>query len=246
MGLSDIGPVEIHLLRLRNADMDKLTREQIKDAEHEATVAISVFDNAKTRMEVNPYFMRDLCDMALRSPDLDAVNARLVDCLNHAVTELTRAALSEDFDGDDCMNCVERIKDTLKPMGKTSDWHTLSDWYDRLCAACGLDNGDEINILPIAEARLRSTDAVIETTIRECASACKKASFAVPTYGQSKFSEWNRAKTTTGEMCVKAILAIDRSKINTAPVGQPILESESRNPKTGMPSGAAPDVRELK
>lgn len=81
---------------------------------------------------------------------------RLTDCLNHAVSELSRAAFSEDFDGDDCMACIERIKDELLPMGKTSDWHILSDCYDRLCAACGLDNGDEIDILSIVEKRLRS------------------------------------------------------------------------------------------
>ena len=45
---------------------------------------------------------------------------RLTDCLNHAVTELSRAGLSENFDADDCLDCIERIKDELKPMGKTS------------------------------------------------------------------------------------------------------------------------------
>ena len=227
---------------------DTLSREQVENIELHYTG----MEGDAVPHGLTVWHVRKLCDMALRSPDLDAANARLVDCLNHAVTELTRAALSEDFDGDDCMNCVERIKDTLKPMGKTSDWHTLSDWYDRLCAACGLDNGDEINILPIAEARLRSTDAVIETTIRECASACKKASFAVPTYGQSKFSEWNRAKTTTGEMCVKAILALDRSKINAATttdnaggIEKPTADAGSMERQALESSGAAPDVREL-
>ena len=81
---------------------------------------------------------------------------RLTDCLNQAVTELSLAGLSENFDADDCLDCIERIKDELKPMGKTSDWHTLWACYDRLCAACGVDNGAEIDILPIVEKRLRS------------------------------------------------------------------------------------------
>lgn len=91
---------------------------------------------------------------------LQAEVERLTACLNDAVSELARAALSEDFDSADCMDCIERINDTLKPMGKTSDWHILSEWYDRLCAACGLDNGDEIDILPIVEQRLRAKSAL--------------------------------------------------------------------------------------
>ena len=82
--------------------------------------------------------------------------ARLESLLNHAVTELSRAALSEDFDSQDCMDCIKMIEDEFSAAGKTSDWQTLSNLYDRLCAACGVSNEDEIDIMPIVEARLRA------------------------------------------------------------------------------------------
>lgn len=98
---------------------------------------------------------------ALRSlspavPELQARVDRLTDCLNHAVTGLSRAAFSENFDMQDCEDCLKKINNEFEAMGKTSDWHILNDCYDRLCAACGVDNGDEIDILPIVEKRLRS------------------------------------------------------------------------------------------
>ena len=89
-------------------------------------------------------------------PELQARVDRLTDCLNHAVTELSRAAFSENFDMQDCEDCLKKINNEFEAMGKTSDWHILNDCYDRLCAACGVDNGDEIDILPIVEKRLRS------------------------------------------------------------------------------------------
>ena len=98
----------------------------------------------------------------LRTFALQAVEERddLVERLNHAVTELMRAATSEDFDSEDCFNCVEAIQNSLKKMGKTSDHHIIQKWYDDLCEWCGVSNGDEINIMPIVQQKLQSaTDA---------------------------------------------------------------------------------------
>jgi hypothetical protein len=91
-------------------------------------------------------------ELSYAAPDERA--KRLADCLNHAVTELSRAAYSEEFDSEDCTNCIEKIKDTLRPMGITTDRELVESIYYRLCAACGVDNGDEIDILPIVEQKL--------------------------------------------------------------------------------------------
>lgn len=91
--------------------------------------------------------------------------AQMRERLNHAVTELSRAALDENFDADACLDAIERIKGDFDKMGHTTDWHTLNDWYDKLCDACGLNNEDEINILPIAIERLKA--AAIQSAAAE-------------------------------------------------------------------------------
>lgn len=139
--------------------MTDLAREQIEEW-REMLIDPAPWASEAQRVRA----INTLCNMALRSPavpELQASVDRLTDCLNHAVTELSRAVLSENFDTDDCLSCIERIKDELKPMGKTSDWHILNDCYDRLCAACGVDNCDEIDILPIVEHRLRSLSPAV-------------------------------------------------------------------------------------
>lgn len=94
-----------------------------------------------------------------RVRELEEREGRLTLRLNHAVSELTHAAMTEDFDSDDCMDCVKLIEDEFSEMGKTTDWHTLVSWHDRLCVACGVDNEDEIDILPVVEQKLSALSA---------------------------------------------------------------------------------------
>ena len=103
---------------------------------------------------------------------------RLESLLNHAITELSRAAFYEDFDSQDCMDCIKMLEDEFSAVGKTSDWQTLSNLYDRLCAACGVSNEDEIDIMPIVEARLRAAPAAQPTEGPEMWAESERMKFA--------------------------------------------------------------------
>ena len=100
---------------------------------------------------------------------------------------------------------------------------------------------------------LRSLDAVIEDTIRECARVCvssaahwRKMHNDFPMVIAGKSYQTERAEQC--ETLTQAILALDRTKINAAPqVNRAVTDSGAKNTADTYrePAGAAPDVGEL-
>lgn len=107
----------------------------------------------------------------------------LLERLNHAVTLLETACLTEDFDADECMAEAARLKDLSKSLGKTTDRVILERWYDQLCAALGVDNGDEFDAFGEALKRLTAQQTELTSArqqhFEEAARICEAQQNAI-------------------------------------------------------------------
>jgi len=89
-----------------------------------------------------------------------AIIAAKNDLLNRCVSAFGQHVNSEDgLDSDDANELSEAIQKGFALSGKTTDWHRLIHIYDRLCATISVDNGDEIDVLPLIEKRI-ADDAI--------------------------------------------------------------------------------------
>jgi len=109
--------------------------------------------------------VRDTCVRAEQAESsLAALTRRLADedaLLNRAVSVLMQAIMNEDgIDPDDAIEVAEAIQKRAQLSGKTTDWHRCVHFYDSLCSALGIDNGDEIDVLPLVRKAIAERDTI--------------------------------------------------------------------------------------
>lgn len=141
------------MFTLEGADMDKLIDEKMLRS---ILTVVTVDMRRCAEEDIRTLVQSAITEYESRRAGGQQIPAEdLLERINHAVSLLEEAALSEDFDPDACLDEARQLKDLSQRLGKTTDRAMLERWYDQLCEALGVSNDDEHDAFGMALKAIR-------------------------------------------------------------------------------------------